>query len=204
MEGEKPNLHRIMIFLVLKKIAESNPIRFSLTMHRLHMIKCTTVWPELRSMEISTQQTLLLQLGTVRRNPAKGPNKSMTPICRIENQRKGIARRLPLVLLLSHCIDLRVLSRLQHCRGVIRQRLPFALWRRGFRFHNIDSRDVVDARSPLVLAACKLPDEVLLSMTRHLSWRPRRHKVPGYAPPITFPILLKPQKKLPVFQTPPH
>jgi len=56
----------------------------------------------------------------------------------------------------------------------------------------------MDTGSPLVLPSCKLPDEVLLSMTCNLGRCPCGHKIPGDVSPIPFTILLQTQQKLPV------
>ena len=46
--------------------------------------------------------------------------------------------------------------------------------------------DVKQAGAPLALAQRLLPDEVLLRVAGHLSWRARHHIVPADAPPVAL------------------
>uniref|UniRef100_A0A0D9WH61 Uncharacterized protein n=1 Tax=Leersia perrieri TaxID=77586 RepID=A0A0D9WH61_9ORYZ len=62
----------------------------------------------------------------------------------------------------------------------------------------VDSGDVVDAGSALVLAAGVEPDEVLLRVAGHLRRRPARHEVSRDVPPVPSPVLLQPHQEQPV------
>ena len=166
-------------------------------LHRLHLKHCI-VRSELRSVKGGPEQILFLQLISSKwRNPTKWFHEYVY-ISWVANHGCGLIWWFPVILLSTYETRLWMLLCLHNHFKVIWWWRTFTVRRKRFRVWNIDSSDIMDARSSLILPSCMLPDKVLLSMTSNLSRSPSGHIITSNISPITFTILLKTHEKLPV------
>lgn len=152
--------------------------------------------PNIGVMRNTSWQTLALHFVPVRVDNPIGRGHEHISMRWVESHGCSAIWLTPLISC-SRCgsrISLLLLLLVKH-RTVLRGRGSFMVRWRHFRVNKIDSRNVMDASSPLILASWKLPDEVLLSMASHLSRCPSGDEIARDVSPVPFSILLQPHKE---------